>query len=101
MNTKQTSHEEMEENTHNGGIEKQGCKKDELQEVDWTYIGEGEWVQIGEDRSTGPPTHIPKETELAARWLQKMDADIKIHHDVMEKGYPNRHGARIPLKIAL
>ena len=46
----------------------------------------------------GPPDEIPRETPIASKWLEQLDEDIKLHYLVLRGGYPNRFGAKIPVK---
>ena len=66
--------------------------------ANWIYIGEGEWTQIDGRLATQNMKTIPKESAQATKWLRSLDKDISNHHEVWEKGYPNRFGARIPVE---
>ena len=65
----------------------------------WQYIGHGEWVQV--DTTESSMTHgnqLQEEPGLVKAWMANNDADIKLHHQVLQGGYPNRWGARIPVQ---
>ena len=71
--------------------------RNKLVSEDWTYIGEGEWIQM-ERTEDLKAQDIPRETPQATKWLKQLDEDIKNHLEVWEKGYPNRFGAKIQVK---
>ena len=101
---------ELTENQpHPGGEPTQGWEimkifdvnKEQWQvQLDWAYLGEGEWVP--EDRQLDAQQagegQIERVSELEGKWMCQLDPDIKLHMEVMKKGYPNRWGARIPVK---
>ena len=62
------------------------------------YLGHGEWTQVSEDNQTGQSTTILQEAEWVQQWLATVDPDIQIHQQVIRNGYPNRWGAKIPVK---
>ena len=71
-------------------------------QLGWMYAGEGEWVQPeGEPESLANPTlhgnQLVQEKPSTLDGLKLADKDIWLHNQVMEKGYPNRWGARIPV----
>ena len=67
-------------------------------QVELIYAGHGEWV---ETTSMKPVKHhgngLCREPYWVEQWLNKVDADIRIHNEVINKGYLNRWGARIPV----
>ena len=66
--------------------------------LDWTYAGHGEWIKMVENTQVGPKFDIQYENHDAIKWLRKLGKDIQLHYKVMEGGYPNRYGARIPVE---
>ena len=65
----------------------------------WVYTGHGEWTQTDSDGSSqdhGNP--LLQEPEWIHQWLVKNDEDIALQAAVKKGGYPNRWGARIPVK---
>ena len=73
-----------------------------LQEVkaDWTYIGEGEWAPPEEHTGLEQEEAVTldREPDWICKWRCQVDEDIKLHHEVVSGGYPNRWGARRPVK---
>ena len=65
---------------------------------DWTYVGHGEWVPPEETPPTPNPTELAWEPTWIYKWRCNHDEDIKLHQEVLDKGYPNRWGARRPVK---
>ena len=47
---------------------------------------------------TGNHHNLTQEGPDAIRWMRTLDADIQLHHEVWEKGYPSRFGAKIPVQ---
>ena len=83
----------------------------------WLYIGHGEWTLPEQITNTTTTTHknslnsnkhrmgeAQQEvmTLWEPRWIQKwraiVDKDITLHKTVLDKSYPNRFGAQIPLQ---
>ena len=67
-------------------------------QLGWTYVGHGDW-DTSED--THPPQHgckPEKDPEWIYKWRCNNDEDIRLHQEVWDKGYPNRWGARWPVK---
>ena len=64
-----------------------------------TYIGEGEWVQAEEPMDETPlegkEGTLESEPLWIYKWRCKVDRDIRLHQEVLDKGYPNRWGAQI------
>ena len=61
-------------------------------------MGHGEWVST-EEQLQMEKEHEPEwEPEWIQKWWISNDEDIALHQKVMEQGYPNRWGARIPVK---
>ena len=57
----------------------------------WTYIGHGDWVQVENlQEAVGQEDKPQTASQWVMTWLGKNDLDIKLHKDVLEKGYPNR-----------
>ena len=68
-------------------------------QVGWHYIGHGEWVQVDtSEHNMGHGNALEKEPDWVKKWLASHDPDIKQHHEVKTKGYPNRWGAKIKVK---
>ena len=67
---------------------------------EWTYIGEGEWVQLEESANLQAHTaqELNREPEWVHKWRTTVDEDIQLHEKVLKGGYPNRWGAKIELK---
>ena len=65
---------------------------------EWTYIGHGEWTILDREQGKGPQYKVCKQGPTEIKWMQELDRNVKLHHDVMKGGYPNRFGARIPVK---
>ena len=40
---------------------------------------------------------MDRDPEWVYKWRCQVDRDIKLHQEVMDKGYPNRGGARRPV----
>ena len=63
-------------------------------------MGHGEWAETidmpGGNKGDSHPLH--KEPAWIQRWINKADPDIALHHQVLREGYPNRWGARRPVK---
>ena len=70
-------------------------------QMGWTYTGEGQWSP-GDITKEG--VHHGNLLEIEPRgvreWKATQDTDLCNHHKVQEEGYPNRWGARIPVKSA-
>ena len=75
--------------------------------TNWTYMGHGEWVPVeevnAENEAIGAEGNQEVETPEVEpgwilKWRAKVDEDIKLHQEVLEKGYPNRWGARRPVR---
>ena len=64
---------------------------------DWVYIGHGEWSSPEEEPILHTP-QIDKEPEWVYKWRCNNDEDVRLHNEVITKGYPNRWGARRPVK---
>ena len=67
-------------------------------QMEWMYAGHGEWVQpttMGEVAEHG--NKLKAEPGWVQNWLAKQDEDIRLHNQVLELGYPNRWGAKIPV----
>ena len=68
-------------------------------QLNWTYAGHGEWIPqelLNTNCNTKRP--IKQEAKEVMEWLSHSDKDIKLHQEVVRKGYPNRWGARIPVQ---
>ena len=70
----------------------------------WTYMGHGEWTPPDSNSTVVNPHENQSdnwtptwEPDWIQKWLAQADVDIHKHHQVIEKGYPNRWGARIPV----
>ena len=68
-----------------------------------TYIGEGAWISSSEWQEETKKTEIkkepyPRDTEEQYQARLQEDHDIALYEVVRRGGYPNRWGARIPLK---
>ena len=62
--------------------------------TDWTYLGHGEWAPPEEQPITGTVSSLDKDPEWVYKWRCSMDEDIKLHQEVMDKGYPNIWGGQ-------
>ena len=69
---------------------------DTLQE--WAYMGHGEWMPL-EDGADNKGNNF--KINIEPGWIYKLrctiDEDIRLHQEVLTKGYPNRWGAHIPV----
>ena len=71
----------------------------------WTYVGHGQWAQTESDTPVGDTGEtarkggweVTKDPEWVHKWRSTVDEDLHLHKEVMEKGYPNRWGAWIPV----
>ena len=89
---------EVEEHLHTELSNNQAEQEEWHTQVGWTYLGHGEWAPP-EDVSQGTyQCQIDREPEWIYKWRCTVDEDIKLHHKVMARGYPNRWGAKIPVK---
>ena len=52
----------------------------------------------GRTGTTDHGNQLQVEPSWVKQWLHKNDGDIALHNTVLEKGYPNRWGAQIPVK---
>ena len=59
----------------------------------WTYMGHGEWLPPEEHNPTSEAGSIEWEPVWMQKWWSQNDADIALHQEVIERGYPNRWGA--------
>ena len=65
----------------------------------WFYAGHGEWIQIETEQSSSHHGNMLKEQPAWVRQrLVKNGKDIRIHHLVKEKVYPNRWGAQVEVQ---
>ena len=62
-----------------------------------TYMGEGEWGHIDRRDPVHSPPQLQTESKEAIKWIRQLDPDVELHYQVLEKGYPNRFGAQIPV----
>ena len=67
-------------------------------QLGWTYIGHGEWAQAGEEVHTPHGNDLKTEPDWVISWMKEVDQDIRMHQEVLHKGYPNRWGAQIPVQ---
>ena len=92
----------MNKNHQEESVDSSTVGSDPLEaQLGWVYTGHGEWIQ--EDTSIGSTSHgnqLHVEQEWIRKWRIRHDDDLRIHHEVKEKGYPNRWGAKIPVKSA-
>ena len=65
---------------------------------EWIYLGEGEWAPPEDKLPEGNMQQLGKEPKWVYRWRCTVDEDLQLHQEVLEKGYPNRWGAQIPVK---
>ena len=67
---------------------------------DWIYQGHGHWTRGQEDYPSQMKEHqqIPHMTSLDRMATEITNQDLWLHKQVWDKGYPNRYGARIPIK---
>ena len=66
-----------------------------------TNIGHGEWDNIEETNGNDNRAQnrvLEKDPEWIQKWRYKTDPDIQLHTDMLQGGYPNRWGARRPVK---
>ena len=66
--------------------------------MEWTYLGHGEWGPPEESINYIEIPHIDTDPELVYKWRCTTDVDIQLHNEVITKGYPNRWGAKIPIR---
>ena len=87
----------------------QGLTKDIVNEkgdweatAGWAYIGHGEWAPPEGDEIHDPMQQstltLDREPEWIHKWRCQVEEDFKLHKEVLEYGYPNRWGARRPVK---
>ena len=62
------------------------------------YIGQGEWISMENEQLDEKEHPLAWESKEARAWWQQLDEDTHNHQQVLEKGYPNRWGAKIPVK---
>ena len=67
-------------------------------QVDWTYVGHGEWAHMEEVQEHGQGPKIEYEPYWVQEWLVKQDEDIARYDRVMKGGYPNRWGAQVVVR---
>ena len=71
--------------------------------VDWAYAGHGEWeptpIQQAEivHQQAKEIDGIQWDPGWVHKWRCSVDADLKLHEEVLRGGYPNRWGARRPV----
>ena len=63
-----------------------------------TYIGNGEWAHLEESMDESRKVRMETEAPWIYKWRRTNDEDIKIHQEVLDGGYPNRWGAKRPVK---
>ena len=96
----QDDNKQKEQSTQPQSTDPSGSMPWESQ-VGWTYIGHGEWIQIEQSHNTKTKENtIQWEPRWVTAWMTNNDADINRHTQVLEQGYPNRWGARIPVPSA-
>ena len=61
-------------------------------------MGHGEWTQLEGEGIADYDRQLDREPEWVYKWLSQHDPDINRHKQVIEQGYPNRWGARIPVE---
>ena len=70
-------------------------------QVGWIYTGHGEWTQMETHEHVGEHEQLPQqEPTWIQEWWAKADDDIRLHDMVHTYGYPNRWGAKVPVKSA-
>ena len=67
-------------------------------QVEWTYIGNGEWAPPEELSLKQTHNNVEQEPLWIYKWRCSTDKDIQLHQQVNSKGYPNRWGVRIPVQ---
>ena len=67
---------------------------------EWTYVGHGEWVppENGLPQGVEATGTVQWDPEWVYKWRCTSDKDLQNHIQVLEEGYPNRWGARIPIE---
>ena len=73
-------------------------------QLQWNYAGHGEWFPQDDGITGNQDTEVKsleRETDTAIKWITKLDQDVRIHTEVLQRGYPNRWGARIPVHSQL
>ena len=63
----------------------------------WTYMGHGDWA-ASEETITGETNQVNWDPGWICNWRCTVDKDLELHRQVISKGYPNRWGARRPVK---
>ena len=92
--------ERAQEPVGSQGVEPQHEVKDKSNllweaQMDWTYIGHGEWVQVDNPQEAKPHGNtLEHEPDWVKSWMGKNIDDIKLHNEVWAGGYPNRWGAK-------
>ena len=72
----------------------EGCNTTEWEPTSgWTYAGHGEWITPEEHTQTNEKKTVEWEPGWIQNWWTKVDEDIALHQQVLDKGYPNRWGA--------
>ena len=66
--------------------------------MEWNYIGHGEWVPPEDYTAMKEGSCMDKKPPWVYHWQCKVDEDLRLHQEVLEKGYPNRWGAKIPVR---
>ena len=67
--------------------------------TDWIYMGHGEWAPLEEHKTSSGEGELGWEPEWIYKWRCNVDKDIRKHQEVHDRGYPNRWGARRPVKM--
>ena len=99
-------------NTNSGDniVEETGETNDPVSEVtmeqlewdsplEWTYMGHGEWLPFEEASINHGEGDVGRELMWIYKWRCNNDEDIRIHQEILDNGYPNKWGARRPVKI--
>ena len=61
-------------------------------------MGHGEWVSPEEETGINKTMQLDREPHWIYKWRCNNDEDIKLHQEVWDNGYPNRWGAKRPIK---
>ena len=64
----------------------------------WVYQGHGQWTMMDDAKQLQDTTKFKQVSKTQERQLQADNEDLMLTYTVNRNGYPNRYGARIPIK---
>ena len=81
------------DNSHTTSKEDNSAEREWHLEAEWTYIDHREWASTTEESGNDiEQIQVESEPQWIYKWRCTEDADIKLHQEVLEGGYPNRWG---------